>query len=235
MPKTKQIIFTDEERQTLRKVLMARRDMRHFVKNGTVDKEVMERLFEAAHLAPSVGLMQPWRFIRIQDPSLREQIASHVDEEIGNTAEQIGERRNEFLKLKLEGVRDCAELVAVVLAPDDGTVLGRRTLPLETALCSAACAIENMWLAARVENIGLGWVSLFDPATLGALLHCPKSAQPIALLCIGPVHEFYEKPMLIEQGWRQAKSLEKVLFEDRWPENKQAGEQPDKKDQGDAP
>ena len=111
----------------------------------------------------------------------------------------------------------CAQLVTVVLAPDDGTLLGRRTLPNEMALCSAACAIENMWLAARAENIGLGWVSLFDPQKLGALLHCPTDAQPIALLCIGPVQEFYEKPMLVEQGWRDEKPLAGVLFEDRWP------------------
>jgi 5,6-dimethylbenzimidazole synthase len=96
----------------------------------------------------------------------------------------------EFLRLKLEGIRDCAELIAVVQAPDDGAVLGRRTLPTEMALWSTACGIQNMWLAARVENLGLGWVSLFDPAELADVLKCPAGALPIALLCLGPVAEF---------------------------------------------
>ena len=224
MPETSEIIFSERERRTLRKVLAARRDMRHFTKGATVSLEVMERLFEAAHMAPSVGLMQPWRFIRIKEDQLRENIAGLVDEEISASAEQIGTRKKEFLKLKLEGVRSCAELVAVVLAPDDGTLLGRRTLPYETALCSAACAIENMWLAARAENIGLGWVSLFDPRKLAAVLHCPKDALPIALLCIGPVDAFYDKPMLVEQGWREEKPLANVLFDNRWPEAEEESE-----------
>ncbi len=217
MANNKQIIFSEGERETLHKVLAARRDMRHFIAGASVSPEVMERLFAAAHMAPSVGLMQPWRFIRVQNDQVREDVARLVDEEIKATANEIGSRKSEFLKLKLEGVRSCAQLVAVVLAPDDGTLLGRRTLPRETALCSAACAIENMWLAARAENIGLGWVSLFDPQKLGALLHCPKEALPIALLCIGPVQEFYEKPMLVQEGWRDEKPLAGMLFEDRWP------------------
>ncbi|MCP4933279.1 MAG: 5,6-dimethylbenzimidazole synthase [bacterium] len=217
MANNMQIIFNKDERATLYKVLAARRDMRHFIQGASVPNDVMDRLFEAAHLAPSVGLMQPWRFISIQNEQLRKDIARLVDEEISNTASEIGVRKNDFLKLKLEGIRTCAQLVAVVLAPDDGTLLGRRTLPLETALCSVACAIENMWLAARVENIGLGWVSLFDPQKLGAALHCPKDALPIALLCIGPVHEFYEKPMLVQEGWRDEKPLAGILFENRWP------------------
>jgi len=217
MANNKQIIFSAAERATLHKVLAARRDMRHFISGASVSDDVMDRLFEAAHLAPSVGLMQPWRFIRVQNDQLREDIALLVDEEISNTANEIGSRKNDFLKLKLEGIRTCAQIVAVVLAPDDGTLLGRRTLPFEMALCSAACAIENMWLTARAENIGLGWVSLFDPQKLGALLHCPKEALPIALLCIGPVHEFYEKPMLVQEGWRDENPLAGMLFEDRWP------------------
>jgi len=171
----------------------------------------------AAHMAPSVGLMQPWRFIHIRNNTLRENIAQQVDEEIQHTANALSERKSEFLKLKVAGIRECAELIAVIRAPDDGTILGRRTLPEEMALCSTACAIQNLWLAARTENLGLGWVSLFNPDALAALLNCPKGALPIALLCLGPVKQFYAKPMLSETGWREAKTLDSVVFMDQWP------------------
>ena len=222
MADSKQIIFSEERTSNL--VQGARQRAVTCATSSPVPAcraDVMDRLFKAAHLAPSVGLMQPWRFIRVQNDSLaRRYCKTGGRRNPGMSANEIGPRKKEFLKLKLEGVRSCAELVAVVLAPDDGTILGRRTLPNETALCSAACAIENMWLAARAENIGLGWVSLFDPQRLGALLHCPKQALPIALLCIGPVETFYEKPMLVEQGWRDEKPLAGMLFTDRWQDEK---------------
>ena len=98
-------------------------------------------------------------------------------------------------------------------APDDGTVFGRRTMPDAMALCSTACAIQNLWLAARAENIGMGWVSLFDPLTLAQQLNCPPGALPIALLCLGPVAEFYPEPMLQQLGWRNARPLSELLGE----------------------
>jgi len=213
------INFSNAERETLHKIMLARRDMRHFLPNSKVEDDVLIRIMEAAHSAPSVGLMQPWRFIHVKNASLRENIATLVDTEIQNTADVMNERKAEFLKLKLEGIRDCAELIAVVQAPDDGTLLGRRTLPTEMALCSTACAIQNLWLAARAENLGMGWVSLFEPQALAHLLQCPEGAVPIALLCVGPVKEFYEKPMLVETGWRDAKTLDSVLFNDKWPDD----------------
>ncbi len=130
------------------------------------------------------------------------------------TAQALGERGQEFMRLKVEGLRECAELLTVVLAPDDGTVFGRRTMPEEMALCSAACAIQNLWLAARAKNLGMGWVSLFDPARLAQLLKCPQGAKPIALLCLGPVAEFYSRPMLEQLNWRQGKPLEVMV--DGW-------------------
>ncbi len=210
--------FSEAERETLYRIMRARRDMRHFIAGATVDEAVLARILDAAHTAPSVGLMQPWRFIRIRKPALRERIAQLVDEERARTAEALGERRQAFLRLKVEGIRECAELIAVVQAPDDGTVFGRRTLPEETALSSTACAIQNLWLAARAENLGLGWVSLFDPAALGRLLNCPPDAKPVALLCLGPVKSFYPAPMLELEGWRKAKPLEEMIFEDGWHE-----------------
>jgi len=210
-------VFGEREREALYAIIRARRDMRHFIPGAKISRKLLERLLSAAHAAPSVGLMQPWRFVRIGSPAKRKQIARLVDEEISRTARLMGERRAEFERLKLEGVRECAELLAVVLAPDDGTILGRRTLPQVTEIASAACAIENMWLAARGENLGLGWVSLFDPDALARLLACPPGARPIALLCIGPVRKFYPRPMLEEEGWRQGISLAEVCFENEWP------------------
>ncbi|HFE39177.1 MAG TPA: 5,6-dimethylbenzimidazole synthase, partial [Gammaproteobacteria bacterium] len=182
-----------------------RRDMRHFIANSSIDAEVLQRILSAAHTAPSVGLMQPWRFIQIKNSRLREAVAELVDRERMETAKLMATREQEFLELKVEGIRECAALIAVVQAPDDGTVFGRRILPEEMALCSTACAIQNLWLASRVENLGLGWVSLFDPKALARLLNCPEGAKPIALLCIGPVKQFYDKPMLEQAGWRQGK------------------------------
>ena len=206
--------------------MRARRDMRHFAPHARVNPAVLQRLLEAAHSAPSVGLMQPWRFIRISNATLREQIAALVETERQNTALEMGERAAEFLKVKIEGLRDCAELLAVVQAPDDGTLFGRRTLPQEMTLCSTACAIQNLWLAARVENLGMGWVSFFDPARLAALLHCPEGAKPIALLCLGPVAEFYQDPMLESSGWRAAKPLHEFVFDNHWEVHPESASEP---------
>ena len=210
--------FTADERETLYNVIAHRRDMRHFLPGQSVPAEVMRRLLQAAHHAPSVGLMQPWRLLRITDPARRQAIAALVDEERLATASVMGERSGEFLRLKVEGVRECAELLVAVLAPDDGTVFGRRTMPRDMALCSVACAVQNVWLAARAENLGLGWVSMFDPVRLGALLRLPPDAQPVALLCIGPVPAFYDRPMLEAEGWRFGKPLEELAFVDEWPQ-----------------
>src|SRR5690606_21781374 len=117
----------------------------------------------AAHQAPSVGLMQPWRFIRITRSELRTAIAELVEQERLLTAEALAERGSEFMQLKIEGIQDCAELLVVALMEGrEAHVFGRRTLP-EMDLASAACAIQNLWLAARGEGLGMGWVSLFDP------------------------------------------------------------------------
>ena len=209
-------VFSAAEQAAVYRAIHARRDMRHFAP-GAVDEAVLARLLEAAHAAPSVGLMQPWRFVRVRDGTLRAAIAELVEAERQATAQALGARGDAFLDLKVEGVRECAELLVAALAPDDGTVFGRRTLAQETALASVACAIQNLWLAARAENLGLGWVSLFDPAALAALLHLPPGARPLAILCLGPVAEFYPRPMLELAGWRQARPLAELVHDDRWP------------------
>ncbi|MFZ4288484.1 5,6-dimethylbenzimidazole synthase [Variovorax sp. HJSM1_2] len=209
--------FSSDERDALYRVMAERRDMRHFLPGQRVPDEVMLRLLQAAHRAPSVGLMQPWRLLRITSPELRQALVTLVEEERQATAEAMGKRSEEFLRLKVEGLRDCAELLVAVLAPDDGTVFGRRTMPRDMAVCSVACAIQNLWLAARAENLGMGWVSMFDPARVRGLLQLPEAADPLALLCIGPVPAFYEKPMLELEGWRYGRPLDDFAFTDRWP------------------
>ncbi|GGO81445.1 oxidoreductase [Marinobacterium nitratireducens] len=207
--------FTQDERDAIYRAIRERRDMRHF-KPDPVEPAVLARLLEAAHCAPSVGLMQPWRFIRIRDAELRQQLAELVDLERQCTARALGEREEEFLRLKVEGVRECGELlVAALMDGREGHVFGRRTLP-EMDLASVACAIQNLWLAARAEGLGMGWVSLFDPEALAALLEMPPGSQPVALLCLGHVDAFYTRPMLVEEGWAEPRPLEELLFTDGW-------------------
>jgi 5,6-dimethylbenzimidazole synthase len=197
------------------RVIHERRDMRHFVPLP-VDPQTLQRLLGAAHAAPSVGLSQPWRFIRITRPELRRQIHELVEAERARTAAALGERQDEFLRLKVAGVLECGELLVVGLR-DGGSaeVFGRRTLP-EMDLASAACAIQNLWLAARAEGLGLGWVSIFDPRALAELLNFPAGVRPIAVLCLGHVREFYAAPMLVLEGWRNPRPLEELVHENGW-------------------
>lgn len=206
--------YSEPDCAAIYRVIAERRDMRHFC-GGAIPGATLQRILQAAHQAPSVGLMQPWRFIRIADATLRGQIHTLVDTERHLTAHAMGERDAEFLRLKVEGVRDCAELLVAVLAPDDGTIFGRRTLP-EMDLASVACAIQNMWLTARAEGLGMGWVSLFDPAALASLLNVPAGGKPVAILCLGQVDGFYAAPMLQLEGWRNPQPLSKLLFENHW-------------------
>ena len=209
--------FSAAERAAVYRAIAERRDMRHF-SGGEVAPELLARLLEAAHQAPSVGLMQPWRFIRITRPALREAIHGLVEEERVRTAEALGERRDEFMRLKVEGIRDCAELLVVALMDGrEAHVFGRRTLP-EMDLASLACAIQNLWLAARAEGLGMGWVSLFEPQALAELLAMPAGSKPLAVLCLGPVEGFYDAPMLVQQGWAEPRPLGELLFQDQWGE-----------------
>lgn len=200
------------------RVIHERRDMRHFVPLP-VDPVVLERLLNAAHAAPSVGLSQPWRFVRVTRPELRGQIYELVQQERQRTAEALKERSEEFLRLKVEGVRECGELLVVALR-DGGSreIFGRRTLP-EMDVASAACAIQNLWLAARAEGLGLGWVSIFDPQELAALLGFPQHVRPIAILCLGHVERFYATPMLVQERWREPRPLTELLYENGWVES----------------
>lgn len=207
--------YRPEDREAIYRAIAERRDMRHF-SGGEVAPELLARLLEAAHQAPSVGLMQPWRFIRISDRALREAIHGLVEAERVRTAEALGERSDEFMRLKVEGILDCAELlVAGLMDGREAHVFGRRTLP-EMDMASLACAIQNLWLAARAEGLGMGWVSLFEPQALADLLGMPPGSKPLAVLCLGPVEAFYPAPMLALEGWAQPRPLSDLLFENHW-------------------
>ena len=207
--------FSADERAAVYRVIGERRDMRHFA-GGTVEPELLRRLLEAAHQAPSVGLMQPWRFIRITDRPLRGKIQQLVEEERVRTAEALGERSDEFMKLKVEGINDCAEVLVAALMDDrERHIFGRRTLP-EMDMASLSCAIQNLWLASRAEGLGMGWVSLFEPQALADLLGLPAGAKPLAVLCLGPVKAFYPAPMLALEGWAQPRPLSELLYENYW-------------------
>lgn len=212
--------YTESEQAAIYKVIAERRDMRHFLPTP-IAPELLTKILLAAHHAPSVGLMQPWRFIRISDIDVRQAIYAQVNEERIQTAQAIGEHENsarmaEFMRLKVEGVMECGELLVATLCDHrEQHIFGRRTLP-EMDMASVSCAIQNMWLAARAEGIGMGWVSIFDPVKLAVLLNIPDGAKPIAILCMGYVNSFYKAPMLVEEGWVTEKPLSAMLMENSW-------------------
>jgi 5,6-dimethylbenzimidazole synthase len=207
--------YPDPDIAAVYRAIYERRDVRHFLPDP-VDPEIFSRLLAAAHHAPSVGFMQPWRFLRISDSGLRKAIHKLVEQERILTAQALNEREDEFMRLKVEGILDCGVvLVAALCERREEFIFGRRTLP-EMDLASLSCAIQNLWLAARAEGLGMGWVSLFEPKALGALLNIPEDSQPVAILCLGHVEKFYDKPMLEQERWAERKDVADLLFENTW-------------------
>jgi len=213
--------FTPNDIAAVYRVMAMRRDMRHFLPDP-LDDALIERLLGAAHMAPSVGLMQPWRFIRVRDQGLRVGVHGLVEAERVKTARALGEREEEFMRLKVEGILDCGELLVAALTDKrDGHLFGRRTMP-EMDLASVACAIQNLWLAARAENLGMGWVSLFDPEALRLLMKMPEGSRPVAVLCLGHVAAFYQRPMLEEAEWAHRFDLKSMVYTDYWNDGRDA-------------
>jgi 5,6-dimethylbenzimidazole synthase len=210
--------FSEAEIEGVYRAIRERRDVRHF-KPGPLEDGQLLRFIAAAHNGPSVGLMQPWRFIRIASAELRASIHQHVNEERIKTAEALGKRAEEFMQLKVEGILACAEVLVVGLVDKrENYVFGRRTMP-EMDLASASCALQNFWLAARAEGIGTGWVSMFDPQRLREICGMPEGSQPIAVLCVGQMEEFYTAPMLELERWDQRRPLSEIMFQDQWGVN----------------
>ena len=207
--------FSPAEQAAVYRAIYERRDMRHF-SGGSVPDEQLQRLLQAAHHAPSVGLMQPWRFIRVRSQTVRGALHVLVEQERVLTAQALGERQDEFMKLKVQGILAAAEVLVVAMPPGrEQHIFGRRTLP-QMDMASAVCAIQNLWLAARAEGLGMGWVSMFCPMQLAKLLQMPDGSQPIAILCLGPVDAFYDQPMLLAEKWASRADLTAMVFEDMW-------------------
>jgi 5,6-dimethylbenzimidazole synthase len=208
--------FSAAERSAVYRALRERRDVRTGYLPQRVDDATLYRLLEAAHQAPSVGFMQPWRFIVVRDAALR--IAVHDIFERANrdaTASYTGERKKLYSRLKLQGLLEAPQHLCVVCdqTSERGHRLGRQTMP-ETSVYSVVCAIQNLWLAARVEGIGVGWVSILDPSAVKDLLRIPPAAQLVAYLCLGYVEEFAELPDLERDGWEQRAKLAHLVRAD---------------------
>ena len=207
--------FSEVEQAAVYRAIFERRDMRYF-SGGSVPDEQLQRLLRAAHHAPSVGLMQPWRFIRVRRLPLRQSLHDVVEQERVLTAKTLDEREDEFMKLKVQGILQAAEVLVVAMPLGrEQHIFGRRTLP-EMDMASAGCAIQNLWLAARAEGLGMGWVSMFCPEALAKLMQMPEGSQPIAILCLGPVDAFYDQPMLQAEKWASRAALLEMVFEDTW-------------------
>jgi 5,6-dimethylbenzimidazole synthase len=205
--------FSQAERDAVYRVLRERRDVRSGYLPRTLENTTLCRLLDAAHSAPSVGLMQPWRFIVVRDPAQRARV--HEVFLHANQTAAIGyanERSELYGRLKLEGLLEAPQHLCVVCeaTSEQGHGLGRRSMP-ETSTYSVVCAIQNLWLAARAEGIGVGWVSIVDPHAIKDLLRIPPGAELVAYLSIGYVEEFAESPDLERAGWEVRASLASVL------------------------
>jgi nicotinate-nucleotide--dimethylbenzimidazole phosphoribosyltransferase len=210
--------YPDDQREAVHRVIAERRDVRRFRAEHVPDG-VLERVLQAAHRAPSVGLMQPWRLIVIRDLATRAAVRRLAQRERLRQAGRFDERAREFLDKKIEGVVEAPLGICVCCdhGEPDAEVLGRGTIP-ETDVYSTACAIENLWLAARAEGLGVGWVSFYRPADLRALLGIPARVDPIAYLCLGWPDERPVRPSLEAAGWSKRLPLEAVLMRERWRE-----------------
>lgn len=210
--------FSEAERTAVYKAIALRRDIRRQFKPTPIPPEVIARLLTAAHRAGSVGFMQPWDFILVRDPEVRRRVLESFRCERDRAAHLYeGAHRELFLSLKLEGIMESAVNICVTCDRSRGGphVLGRSTM-IDTDLYSTCCAIQNLWLAARAEGIGVGWVSILDPKALVALLELPDSVVPVAYLCVGYVDTFPAEPELQRLGWRRRLPLAELVHLDRW-------------------
>lgn len=210
-------MFTDEERQAVYKVIYARRDVRSFLPDSVPDEKI-SRILAAAHHAPSVGFMQPWNFILITDQEVKERLAWAADKERRALAIHYeDERKDLFLSLKVEGLREAPLTICVTCDPTRGGphVLGRNSIP-ETDILSTACAIQNMWLAACAEGLAMGWVSFYKKSDVREILAIPPHIDPVALLSVGYTDDYPPAPILESVGWEKRRPLDSLIFENRW-------------------
>jgi 5,6-dimethylbenzimidazole synthase len=202
----------------LYEVIGRRRDVRAEFSGEPVDEAALVRVLEAAHAAPSVGLSQPWDFVVVSDPDVRGRFHEHVAHEREVFAGTLSQERSErFADIKIEGILDAPLSIVVTYDAGRGApgVLGRHAIA-DAGLYSVCLAIENLWLAATAENLGVGWVSFYREEFLADLVGLPAGVRPVAWLCIGPVRAFQSVPDLERHGWRRRLPLQAVLHRDRW-------------------
>ena len=209
--------FSAADREVFYRVIERRRDVRAF-RPDPIPSETLYRILGAAHHAPSVGLMQPWNFIVIQEADTKARIKDiFLEENEKAAAHYSGPRANLYRSLKLEGIQEAPVNLCVT---SDRTragphVLGRNTI-VDTDLYSTCCAIENLWLAARVEGIGVGWVSILSHDELRKLLAIPDHIVVVAYLCLGYAQEFFDEPELQRRRWASRVPLDQLVYRERW-------------------
>ncbi|WP_235587099.1 nicotinate-nucleotide--dimethylbenzimidazole phosphoribosyltransferase [Ferroacidibacillus organovorans] len=209
--------FSEHERAAVYKAIFLRRDIRQFARDP-LPEDVLRRILDAGHHGPSVGFMQPWNFLVIRGQETKERLWRVVDRERMAAALHFeGDRRDEYLRLKVEGIREAPITVCITSDPTRGGahVLGRNSIR-DTDRFSVSCAIENIWLAARAENVAVGWVSIYQHADVQQILSIPPHVEPVGLLTVGYPLEWPQEPLLQRSGWRQRIPLEDLLFEETW-------------------
>jgi 5,6-dimethylbenzimidazole synthase len=216
--------FDEAARAAFYRIVARRRDIRIFQPGSAIPPEVLERILAAAHQAPSVGYSQPWDFIVVRETEVRQRIReSFLRCREVEAQRYTGERRAKYLDYRLEGILEAALNLCVTVdlrAPAEH-VLGT-AVQAETLRSSTCCAIQNLWLAARAEGIGVGWVSILEPEIVRAELAIPTGVELVAYLCVGYPVEFGNRPMLEETGWRSRRPLEAAWHEGRFGRSRQA-------------
>jgi 5,6-dimethylbenzimidazole synthase len=210
--------FTDEERNGLYKAIFSRRDVRSHFTLRSIEEDVLSRILNAAHHAPSVGFSQPWNFILIKDFNTKMKVKKSFEEEKIRSSKFVEEsKKKQYLSFKLEGILESPINLCVTYDPlkFGPFVIGRSSIP-EAGLYSVCCAIQNLWLAARTEGIGIGWVSILSNDILKKILELPEHVIPIAYLCLGYVDEFAKKPDLETAGWLPRLDLKDVIYYEKW-------------------
>ena len=210
--------FSDAERAAVYRAIFERRDVRANFLPRPLAEETLVRLLTAAHHAGSVGFMQPWDFVVIRDADTKRAVKTlFLDTNAAAAAGYEPKRADLYKRLKLEGIEEAPVNLCVTCSRQRGGrhVLGRSTVR-DTDLYSTCCAIQNLWLAARAEGIGVGWVSILDHAALKAVLGIPKPIKIVAYLCVGYVAQFEKQPDLEREGWRERLPVDRLIHYDRW-------------------
>ncbi|MPY25414.1 5,6-dimethylbenzimidazole synthase [Shewanella sp. YLB-07] len=210
--------ITQAERDAVYKTIFNRRDVRAEFKSDPIPDDVLKRILTAAHHAPSVGFMQPWDFVIVRSDQTKLKLKQGFTQ-ANAEAEALfeGDRKEQYSTLKLEGILEAPIGICVTCdRTRSGPLVLGRTTNLDMDLYSSVCAVQNLWLAARAENIGVGWVSIIHDDVLHQTLGIPKHIVPIAYLCLGYVSQFYDQPDLEKRDWLKRQNLDSLIHEEQW-------------------